>query len=52
MTWKKTKDCFSEEEVNRKRQPELDIVKGLAIIFMVFCHPLFELEQIPLPGLE
>lgn len=43
MTWKKTKDCFSKEEVNRKRQPELDIVKGLAIIFMVFCHPLFEL---------
>lgn len=43
MTWKKTKECFSIEEVNRKRQIELDVVKGIAIIFMVLCHALLDL---------
>lgn len=32
------KKCFSEKEINTGRQDELDIVKGLAIIFMVWCH--------------
>ena len=32
------KNCFEKEEVNVGRQSELDIAKGLAIIFMVFCH--------------
>ena len=32
------KKCFSNDEINTGRQDELDIVKGLAIIFMVWCH--------------
>ena len=32
------KGCFVGEPVNPGRQRELDIAKGLAIIFMVLCH--------------
>lgn len=34
------KDCFGQEIVNDKRQKEVDIVKGIAIFFMVWCHTL------------
>ena len=34
----KMKNCFRKEPVNLGRQKELDIAKGMAIIFMVFCH--------------
>ena len=34
----KMKNCFAKEPVNLGRQKELDIAKGMAIIFMVFCH--------------
>ena len=33
-------DCFSPDIVNKGRQDELDIAKGMAIIFMVWCHSL------------
>ena len=39
---KAIKNCFAKEQVNLGRQRELDIAKGLAIIFMVFCH-VFEM---------
>ena len=32
------KKCFAEEQVNLGRQRELDVAKGIAIIFMVFAH--------------
>ena len=32
------KKYFAEEQVNLGRQRELDIAKGIAIIFMVFAH--------------
>lgn len=32
--------CFVEEPINLGRQKELDIAKGIAIIFMIFCHAL------------
>ena len=35
---KAMKNCFVKEQVNLGRQKELDIAKGIAIIFMVFCH--------------
>ena len=35
---KAIKNCFVNEQVNLGRQKELDIAKGIAIIFMVFCH--------------
>ena len=39
----KLKECFSSEAVNRGRQDELDMVKGFAIIFMVWDHVSREL---------
>ena len=38
------RECFSEEEVNRKRVPEIDIARALAVIFMVICHVYIELN--------
>jgi len=38
------KKCFSLEETNRGRQPELDLAKGLAILFMVWTHVFEELS--------
>lgn len=38
------KECFSEEEVNRKRVPEIDIARGLAVLFMVICHVFLALN--------
>ena len=35
---KKIKNCFVKEPVNLGRQRELDVAKGIAIVFMVFCH--------------
>ena len=35
---KKIKSCFANEPVNLGRQSELDVAKGIAIIFMVLCH--------------
>ena len=32
------KSCFAKEPINFGRQKELDIAKGIAIIFMVLCH--------------
>ena len=40
MMIKKIKNCFAKEPVNLGRQSELDIAKGIAVIFMVFCHSL------------
>ena len=34
----KIKSCFTKEPINLGRQKELDIAKGIAIIFMVLCH--------------
>ena len=44
---------FSDNEINTGRQDELDIVKGLAIIFMVWCHVYRELgaDTTTLPGI-
>lgn len=36
-------DFISTEEVNCSRQPELDLAKGFAILFMVLCHTVMEL---------
>jgi len=35
---KRLKACFSEDRVNTGRQPEVDVAKGFAIVFMVLCH--------------
>lgn len=35
---KTVRNCFSDTKVNLLRQSEVDIAKGLAIIFMVLCH--------------
>ena len=35
---KKIKNSFVNKPVNLGRQSELDVAKGIAIIFMVFCH--------------
>ena len=40
----KISECFSKEEVNRKRVPEIDIARALAVIFMVICHVFIELN--------
>ena len=32
------KSCFAREPINFGRQKELDIAKGIAVIFMVLCH--------------
>lgn len=40
----RVKECFSKEEVNRKRVPEIDIARALAVIFMVICHVFIELN--------
>ena len=34
----KIKSCFVKDPINLGRQKELDIAKGIAIIFMVLCH--------------
>ncbi|WP_296801764.1 heparan-alpha-glucosaminide N-acetyltransferase domain-containing protein [uncultured Methanobrevibacter sp.] len=34
-------NLFSQKKVNTGRQVELDIVKGLSIIFMVFLHTFY-----------
>ena len=34
----KIRNCFEKEPVNLGRQNELDIAKGIAVIFMVLCH--------------
>ena len=38
MMINKIKNCFAKDPVNLGRQSELDVAKGIAIIFMVFCH--------------
>jgi uncharacterized membrane protein len=38
------KCCFGSEPVNSGRQPELDMAKGLAIVFMVWTHVFDELS--------
>ena len=38
------RNCFAKEEVNTGRQPELDIAKGFAIIFMIWVHVYEELS--------
>lgn len=35
---KQIKNCFAKEPVNLGRQKELDIAKGMAVIFIIFCH--------------
>jgi uncharacterized membrane protein len=42
------RNCFGAEPVNNGRQPELDMAKGLAIVFMVWTHVFEELS----PGSE
>ncbi|MGI6366434.1 MAG: acyltransferase family protein [Bacillota bacterium] len=44
------KALFSRNLVNKGRQVELDVVKGLAIVFMVLVHCLEEYTVWPLPG--
>lgn len=39
----KIKNYFSTEPINSGRQPELDMAKGLAIVFMVWVHVFEEL---------
>jgi uncharacterized membrane protein len=39
------KRCYCSEPVNSGRQPELDIAKGLAIVFMVWTHVFDELSS-------
>ena len=34
------KSCFAKDTINLGRQKELDIAKGIAVIFMVLCHGL------------
>lgn len=43
---------FADRAINVGRQDELDVVKGLAIIFMVWCHVLRELggDTSSIPG--
>ena len=36
--------CFIPEKVNTKRQPELDLAKGLSILFMVWTLTFDELS--------
>lgn len=43
----RTKQCFVDQEINTGRQDELDIVKGLAIIFMIWCHAYVDLGGDP-----
>ena len=47
------RDCFADEKVNTGRQDELDIVKGLAVIFMVWCHVYREIgaDTTTIPGM-
>ncbi len=40
----KIKNCFSSESVNTGRQPELDVAKGFAILFMIWTHVFEELS--------
>lgn len=49
----KMPQLFAKENANAGRQDELDIVKGLAIIFMVWCHVYRELgaDTTTLPGI-
>lgn len=37
-------NLFSDEKVNTGRQVELDIAKGLAIIFMIFLHTIMVVQ--------
>ena len=39
----KIRSCFGSENVNTGRQPELDMAKGLAIVFMIWTHVYEEL---------
>ncbi|MDR0381954.1 MAG: heparan-alpha-glucosaminide N-acetyltransferase domain-containing protein [Oscillospiraceae bacterium] len=38
------KNCFGSEPINDRRQSELDMAKGLAIVFMVWTHVFEELS--------
>lgn len=38
------KKCFSPESINTGRQPELDMAKGFAILFMIWTHVFEELS--------
>ena len=38
--FKKVKNCFSSDPVNSGRQREIDIAKGIALIFMTFSHSI------------
>lgn len=48
----KFKSCFANEPVNLGRQKELDIAKGIAIIFMIFCHSFEVLSDFFDPGIS
>ncbi len=41
---------FSEERVNTGRQPEIDLLKALCVIGMIFTHVLLDLRNDALPG--
>ena len=43
---KQIKSCFANEAVNLGRQRELDIAKGISIVFMIFCHSYEMLAQL------
>lgn len=38
------RNCFDAEKINTGRQPELDLAKGFAILFMVWTHVFDELS--------
>lgn len=38
------RNCFDRHEINTGRQPELDMAKGFAILFMVWVHVFEELS--------
>ena len=38
--FKKIINCFSNDPVNLGRQREIDIAKGIALLFMTFSHSI------------
>ena len=50
--FKRIKNCFSSDPVNLGRQREIDIAKGIALIFMTFSHSIEILGWFFDPGLS
>ncbi len=41
---------FSDEKVNTGRQPELDLLKALCVVGMIFVHVFLDLGDHVMPG--